>query len=105
MTKKFSFYCWMKVAPPPPKPPSPVLSGGLPPKKTSKVKQQGVQAELWTGVIGFWNEPLAAAYGLDYGEAFNEEKDAKDWIKTNDGTTWAANAVSYSLAMFDIEVK
>ena len=40
-----------------------------------------------------------------HGEAFNEEKDAKDWIKTNDGTTWAANAVSYSLAMFDIEVK
>ena len=102
MTKKFIFYCWMKVVPPPT---IVVSSGPLPPKKTSAKKPAGVQAEVWTGVDGFWNQPLAAAYGLDYGEAFSAEKDATDWITTSDGKKWVTGAVSYSLAMFDIEVK
>jgi hypothetical protein len=100
VTKKFDFYLWIKVEQGPL-----VTSGPIPPKKTSAKKQAGVKDEVWTGIYGAWNMPAGSKHGLDYGEAFSDEGDAKAWITGADGLKWAGQAESYSLAKFEIELK
>ncbi len=103
MANKHTLHCWMRVIP---DTKYKIKIPQKPPKRISKTKPAEINEVVWTGYEGLFNEKSGVKWVLDFGQAFHKKQEALDWLEDDEeGQQWKADAVSWSLVAFKIDIK